>query len=87
MQFQLRQYPLIIEIEGERGKDDGLKHYLGVWQHSVPPEIRPIKNPSNQKSVPPEIRPIRKHPEPISEMPSGLFISNASLPFYLYNHN
>ena len=24
----------VIEIEGQRGKDDGLKHYLGVWQHS-----------------------------------------------------
>ena len=24
----------IIEIEGQRGKDDVLKRYLGVWQHS-----------------------------------------------------
>ena len=48
-----------IEIEGERGKVVGLKHYLGGWQHPVPPEIRPNKNPSNQKSVQSKIRPIR----------------------------
>ena len=28
-----------IEIEGERGKDDGLKHYLGVWLHSPFPNF------------------------------------------------
>ena len=26
-----------IEIDGQRGKDVGLQHYLGVWQHSTFP--------------------------------------------------
>ena len=34
---------LSIEIEGQKGKVVSLKHYLGVWQHSVPPEICPTK--------------------------------------------
>ena len=44
---------IIIEIEGERGKVVGLKHYLGVWQHSVPPEICPTRNPSHQECAMP----------------------------------
>ena len=32
-----------IQIEGQRGKDVCLKHYLGVWQHSPLPILSPYK--------------------------------------------
>ena len=116
-----------IEIEGQRGKDDDLKHHLGVWQHSpflnfstfrffhfrmrylrhsffggvlrflqshikciytiCPRSLLPVYITKDTKiylCTNVQILNIYQRQYQTSEMPSGSYISNASLPFHLY---
>ena len=65
-----------IEIEGQKGKDNGLKHYLGVWQHSPFSDFVPLK----YKFVPVNYETIIHQ-----RCQLDYIYSNASLHFYLHS--